>query len=170
MRSLAIPVVLALALFAGPHESVDESTVADAPRYAIMDDYVRAFLATEWDTHAHDPVISERAYCVRWQRDFWAREEVWRVTQIQPATDVTAGASWVAFTCPSEPDVTSLHVHPAQTCASDSDCWPGGVYGYQCMPSDLDVHSLTMSGAPFALLQCDRNAVITYLPLVQRAT
>ena len=137
------------------------------PRVVVLDEHVRNVLAADWDGHAGDPVILERAYCVTFRRDVWYTPDwVWRVTEIQPADSVEGQTphSIRSFYCSPAENVTTLHLHPAQTCLSDTDCVNGGALAWQCMPSDVDRASLRRSGKPFALILCDRNAVVSYEP------
>jgi hypothetical protein len=137
------------------------------PRVVVLDEHVRNVLAADWDRHASDPVILERAYCVTFRKDVWYTPDwVWRVTEIQPADSVVGQTphSIQSFYCSPAVNVTSLHLHPPQTCLTDTDCVNGGTLAWQCEPSDVDRASLRMTGKPFALILCDRNAVVSYEP------
>lgn len=137
------------------------------PRYVVLDQHVRNVLTADWDAHAKDSAILERAYCVTFQKDVWVIGEwVWRAVEIRVADSVEGQTphSIESFSCGEGKNVTTLHLHPAQTCISDTECANGGTLAWQCMPSDVDEQSLRRSGRPFALIQCDRNAVIAYWP------
>lgn len=138
-----------------------------APRLVIMDDYIRTILAKDWDAHAGDKNKLERAYCLRWQYDIWAGEKAYRVTQIFAPDSVNADESSIYFACPKEPDIAELHVHPPQTCAEDRitgvlDCWDGGPYAWQCLPSDADRDFVRYVKQPFGMVQCTREGTVFY--------
>lgn len=140
-------------------------TAQKVPRFAIMDDWVREYLSAEWDVHAQDSVILERGYCLTYQLDFWAGELAYRVTQISKGDSVEADANGISFTCPKGKNKASLHVHPPQTCESDTGpCWNGGSYSFQCFASEQDQRVLAWLKQPFGMVQCDRSAVIGYFP------
>jgi hypothetical protein len=131
-----------------PREAAAQSQPADTTqiRFVILDDYVRDFLASDWDLHAKDPIILERGYCLGWQLDFWAGEMTYRVTQISRPDSVDAKPSSISFSCTGRypGHLAQLHVHPPQTCATrKGPCWNGGPYAYQCQPSDQDQAWLT---------------------------
>lgn len=134
------------------------------PRYAIMDDYVRQLLIDDWDLHAKDSVLLERGYCLQYQLDFWASEIVYRVTQIERAEAHSAGPNGVMFRCPEGPKRATLHIHTANSCLGDEQCFPGGPYAYQCLASPTDYQSLDWSGNAFAMVQCSREAIVSYWP------
>lgn len=171
MKALALIVVALVGRFllAGAPEPQPPMLHTQGPdeRIVILDDHVREVLAHDWDQHAHDRVILERAYCVTFRRDVWyVASWIWRVTDIQPADSVEGQTphSIQSFYCSEAPNVTTAHLHPDQSCITDTDCVHGGTLAYQCFPSDVDRASLRRSGKPFALLQCDRNAIISFGP------
>lgn len=148
-------------LFSGTALSAQEIK----PRFAIMDDYVRQILIEDWDLHAKDSIPLERGYCLQYQLDFWAQEIAYRVTQITAATPTDVGSSYIAFKCPAGPNRAELHVHPATSClGEDGPCFRGGPYAYQCLESDADTRWLNHSGELFSMIQCSREAVITFWP------
>lgn len=169
MKGLAIALVILLVharLLSAPEPPMLHDQGPD-DRLVILDDHVRAVLAKDWDAHAHDPVILERAYCLTFRRDVWyVASWVWRVTDIAPADSVEGQTphSIRSFYCSEAPNVTSGHLHPSQTCLSDTDCVDGGSLAFQCFPSDVDRATLRRTGKPFALIVCDRNAVVPYYP------
>ena len=165
MQVLAVLALLALAPFIRPHAA--ETTPHAGPRFAIMDDYIRDSLAADWDRHEHDPAILERAYCLWYQRDIWGGEWAWRVTRIT-ASDSVWGVTThsIGFGCTgAKPGamVATLHVHPDQTCLGD-ECYRGGPYAYQCLPSDNDRAFLQWRGEAFGMVQCGRESIVTYWP------
>jgi uncharacterized Fe-S cluster protein YjdI len=141
-----------------------QQTDSTAPRFVVLDDYIREYLGEEWDKHAGDTIKLERGYCVRWQYDIWAREKAYRVTQIFPAEVLEAQPSEIVFSCPPGKNGAEIHVHPPQTCIN-GDCWNGGPYAWQCLPSDADRNYLLWAMQPFGLVQCDRNAIRFYFPM-----
>lgn len=149
---------------------VTVSTSAQAarkPRLVIMDDYIRAILIKDWDAHLHDKIKLERAYCLRWQYDIWAGEKAYRVTQIFAPDSVDADEHSIYFVCPKDADIAELHVHPQQTCVEDRitgalDCWDGGPYAWQCLPSDDDRERTKWLDHPFDYVQCTREGVVFY--------
>jgi hypothetical protein len=97
--------------------------------------------------------------------DFWGGEIAYRVTQIDRAIAREVGSSSITFRCPDGPNRATLHVHPANSClGEDGPCFPGGPYAYQCLASPTDYRSLDGSGDAFAMVQCSREAVVTYWP------
>jgi hypothetical protein len=162
MRNL----LLALALLATPVAShCQVAPPVDSVQYAIMDDYVREYLIADWDKHAKDPIILERAYCLKYQLDFWADGLAFRVTQIEPATVFVATNASIEYSCPPGPNRAELHVHPPQTCAGpDGPCWAGGPYAYQCLASGGDKQTLVHYKEKFGMIQCSREAVVTFWP------
>lgn len=162
MRRLLFFALLALIVSASPTHC---QTASDSIQYVIMDDYVRDFLIADWDAHAADPMILERAYCLSYQRDFWADGRAYRITQIAKAETVRATNSSIQYICPTGAGHADLHVHPPQTCAGETGpCWAGGPYAYQCLASAQDQYTLEHFGQPFAMIQCSREAVITFWP------
>lgn len=143
------------------HDVHSDST---APRFVIMDDYIREYLAKEWDKHLTDTLKLERGYCLRWQYDIWAHEKAYRITQIAPADSVDAQSSSISFVCPKGKDVAEIHIHPAQTCINGK-CWDGGPYAWQCLPSDTDREYLVWANQPFGMVQCTREGSVFYFPL-----
>jgi hypothetical protein len=146
--------------------ATEQADEAPRPRFVVMDDYVREYLAKEWDKNQTLP-LHERGYCLRFQLDFWADEVAYRVTQISEPDNSDASTHDIDFTCPKKLGevIAEVHIHPAQTCASETQCWPGGIYGYQCLPSDADRRYLKFAGQPFGMVQCDRKAVVFYFPM-----
>lgn len=134
------------------------------PRFVIMDDYVREYLAAEWDKHKTDSLQIERGYCIRWQYDIWARELAYRVTQIDTAETIAADPSSIDFICPTSRNMAEIHIHPATTCIKGY-CWNEGPYARQCAPSDEDRKYLIWAGQPFGMVQCDTRAFVYYFPM-----
>ena len=134
-----------------------------APRFVVLDQHVKNVLAADWDAHARDPAILERAYCLTYQKDVWVvpGEFVYRVTEIAPADSVEGAEPHriAHFSCPTGPGQTIAHVHPNQSCISATECVPGGWLGGQCYPSDVDRAVLQRMGSPFALIVCSRDVV-----------
>lgn len=144
----------------------NDSLEVRLPRFVVVDDYVREILRRDWDAHVHDAVKLERAYCLGWQYDIWAHEKAYRVTQIMPADSADATPSSISFVCPPNWVMlrSEVHIHPAQTCIN-GECWDGGPYAWQCLPSDADRAWLNRLSEPFGIVQCDRNALVFYFPL-----
>ena len=135
------------------------------PRFVIMDDWVRDYLAAEWDKHKADSVQLERGYCLRFQLDVWAQELAYRVTQISQPDSVTyAGPSEIEFFCTPAPNMAEIHVHPATTCVNGY-CWNEGPYARQCLPSDADRRYLVRAKQPFGMVQCAREGSVFYFPM-----
>lgn len=133
------------------------------PRFVVLDDYVRDTLAVEWRKHLHDDPITERIYCVRYQRDYWAGEPAYRVTRLLPG-DSTWGTPTHSYTvCPKGFGNAVIHSHPPTTC-DPFGCYPEGPYSYQCLPSDDDKAFRAWRGDEFGLVICDEHAVVTYWP------
>jgi hypothetical protein len=138
---------------------------ARAQHIVVFDDHVRALLNAEWDAHAKDPYQSERAYCVRYQLDTFADEFAYRVTDIDRAIVLQADQNRISFDCPIHSAYMALlHVHPPATCAPNGECVLGGAYAYQCFSSPQDDYTLLATHHKFGLIQCDRNAVISFWP------
>lgn len=134
------------------------------PRFVIMDDYIREYLAQEWDKHLTDTLKLERGYCLRWQYDIWAHEKAYRITQIAPADSVDAQPSSISFFCLPGKNVAEIHIHPAQSCINGK-CWDGGPYAWQCAPSDMDREYLVWANQPFGMVQCTREGSVFYFPM-----
>lgn len=152
-----------IAAFGKDLQALNDS-VAVKPRFAIMDDYVRDFLSADWDKHSKDPQQNERAFCLRYQLDVWAGEPAYRVTQIENAAVSDSTVASIVFSCPRGPGRATLHVHPNTTCFRDGYCFIGGPYAWQCLESDTDTRTLNHSGDAFGMIQCSREAVITFWP------
>lgn len=168
MRALASLVLCAIALTATTPAPLGgeppEVEYAGPVRFAVLDDHVRQRLAADWVRADTAAVPIERAYCLRWQKDVWAGEAAYRVTAIAaPDSVLEAGVDFIAFTCPTDADVATLHIHPPTTCIGGA-CWKGGPYAYQCLPSDQDYVALRWRRDAFAMVQCDRHAVVAYFP------
>lgn len=140
------------------------------PRFVVLDDYVRDKLSAEWDKHAHEQVKLERAFCLGWQYDIWAGEVAYRVTQISDADSVEATVNSVRFVCPQGDRIAEVHIHPDQTCIESRttgilNCWDGGPYAHQCLPSDADRRYLSWVKQPFGIVQCTREGTVFYFPM-----
>jgi hypothetical protein len=158
MRRVLLLIALILA-GAAPREPVQ------AQHIVVFDDYVRAKLAADWDKDAKNPYANERAYCVRYQKDVFADEFAYRVTEIEDAKVLESGTSQIVFDCPTKTDnMALLHTHPASTCSPNGKCELGGAYAYQCFSSPTDDRTLVRSHHKFGLIQCDRNAIISFWP------
>jgi hypothetical protein len=172
-------ILLALSCFASAASAQSNSTAAQPtddtvatrriglkPRFVVLDDYIRDFLAKEWDKHLNDPIKLERAFCLRWQYDVWAGEPAYRVTQISNADSADATPNSISFVCPTGNDVAEIHIHPNQTCIEDRldilQCWDGGPYSHQCLPSDADRAYVTYVHQEFGMVQCSRDATVFY--------
>ena len=159
MRRAVLALLVLLGACALPEQPVH------AQHIVVFDDYVRAKLAADWDRDAKNPYAHERAYCVRYQKDVFADEFAYRVTEIEDATVLSSETSQIVFDCPKKSDnMALLHTHPASTCAPDGTCVLGGAYAYQCFSSPTDDRTLIRSGHKFGLIQCDRNAIISFWP------
>jgi len=167
MQLFAVLALLALARFVIPAAQPDGTAVAvhvqHAPRFVIVDDYIRDFIAADWDAHANDAIPLERAYCLRWQLDEFAGEWAYRVTQVSMPDSVHAGVSSISFACPKGPNTATAHVHPNSSCLSETDCIPGSSYAHQCFASDQDYRFLEWKEEPFGLVVCDRYALVPFL-------
>ena len=160
IRPLACVALFVIACAAAP--SVTSAPQPVAVRWGILDDRVRDYLAREWDAHDHDQPILERAYCLKWVYHWWGGEIAYRVTEIAPAMTRNATTHSIELACAPGPNVAELHTHPPQTCVSETHCWPGGTFAWQCMPSDQDVAWLRHEDHAFGMVMCDRHAVVTY--------
>jgi hypothetical protein len=135
--------------------------------FIVMDDYVRDYLAAEWDLHAHDNPKLERGYCLGWQLDNVGGQLVYRITQVSPATNQVATPESIDFTCKDRyAQLSELHVHPWQTCArtkaGDVYCFSGGSFAAQCKESPDDRRYLSHTSQPFHMVQCGRDGIIWY--------
>ena len=137
-------------------------------RFVTMDDYIREQLARDWDAHAADWPQLERAYCLGWQYDFFADGLSYRVTQITEPDSVKASVSGIVFSCEGKfpGHMAELHIHPATSCLTQyGPCFKGGIYAYQCLPSDQDRRWLdNRDDQPFSMIQCSREATVFFLP------
>lgn len=133
----------------------------------LVRDDVRAQLAARWDSiKVGDP---ERLYCAIYATDTTAsRALVYTVFAALPAVMDSSSPTRTYGTCPIRATgarVTSIHTHPSFTCSGAdgrSECRPGGVWQYDCTPSDLDSATYRHHRMPFALVQCDRHAFAPY--------
>lgn len=139
------------------------SSVTPRPRFVVLDDYIRDALAAEWERHAKDSPILERIYCVKYQRDYWAGEPAYRVTQIMAGDSAWGAPTHSYIVCPKGFGNAVIHTHPPTTC-DPGGCYPNGPYSYQCLPSDDDIGFVRWRGDEFGLVQCDTRAVVTYWP------
>jgi hypothetical protein len=136
-------------------------------RYVVMDDYIRDILARDWDAHAADWPQYERGYCLGYQLDFYAGEVAYRVTQIAAPDSVKASVGGISFSCTGKfsGHLAEMHTHPPTSCASiHGPCFKGGAYAYQCEPSDQDRRWLNTTPFPFSMIQCSREATISWMP------
>ena len=162
-KALAALCLLFLCSFRAFGQDVPSDTTYVA-QWIWIHDNVHDFLATRWDT---TPGQKERAYCVRFGLFFnseAAHHTEYHVTEIWAAE--TSGATPGGIedvTCSSDPDVTVVHTHPPHTLErGDSTYHSGGIEAYECWPSSTDYTTLMVSNSPFALIQCDKNAIIAY--------
>lgn len=125
---------------------------------------VRERLAEEWqDGNRYQ---SERIYNVWYnvETDMYGRTQ-YRVTAIRRAYEVGATPSGVAADIAE--GATILHTHPPTSCLDPDDggtCISGGDDAYQCFPSPVDRRTLVELKKPFALIQCDRWALVPFWP------
>lgn len=156
---VALAVSLAFAPAAKPQASPVTMNVV------IIDDAVRTKLAKAWDKSARNPFQVERGYCARWDTMPFAGETVYRVYAAD-TPDVVGAASTdsIVVGCAAKPNVVLLHIHTPATCVSETECVLGGSDAYECFPSRFDQAALDKSTDAFALIQCDRKAVVFYFP------
>jgi hypothetical protein len=165
MQVLLVVALLGLARLLVPVAAPADGTavyIQHPPRFVVVDDYIRDFIAADWDAHEHDAIPLERAYCLRWQLDEFAGEFAYRVTQISLPDSIHATPSSISFSCPKGPNTATAHAHPSTTCVSDTECIRGGSYARQCFASDQDYRFLTYTGEPFGLVVCDRFALVPF--------
>jgi hypothetical protein len=132
-------------------------------------DAVRDSLARAWNDT--DPRQYERGYCVTYLFGMdIQRQPHYDITGfVAPDTLGPATPMSVWFRCPK--GSLRLHVHTPTTCDQSRDsvylgtCRLGGPLAYVCAPSLGDLISLTQSGKRLELLQCDRHAIIVFVPL-----
>jgi hypothetical protein len=156
--------LLALALLASPLQG-------QTPAHTIVADSVRAFLALEWDKHASNPYQVERVYCVGFKSFRHKVTGTWlfEVNAIRPAK-VTYASQRRVYYKPCGETETVIHIHTNTTCITDQECEMGGVEAWNCEESDIDKATLAKSDAPFAGVQCSREAVaIFYHPALKPA-
>lgn len=157
LLELAACAIIPLAVFA------NRSSAQTSPHLVQFDNWVREYLTAEWDAHAADSVKYERGYCLTFQRDYVWDEIGFRVTKVERAKVVDSTSYSLTLDCPKGTAI--MHVHPAQTIYVDGTREELGPDSYQCFPSGQDVRSLTASGDVFAVVQCDRRALIVYWPV-----
>jgi hypothetical protein len=136
------------------------------PRYVVVEDAVRDYLAREWDRHLVEVPMTEHGHCLRWDLVSFAGETAYHVYAIsKPESIMLAAASSIAFRCAPGPDVAEIHTHPPQSCMTETGpCVDGGWYAHQCFASPLDAAHLRWLGQAFGLVQCDRHALVFYFP------
>jgi hypothetical protein len=132
---------------------------------------VREYLARQWDdTNLYQ---NERAYCGLYSK--FTRDdggvEYW-VETVGPALQDSAQKAQttplgINYSCPRSPYTVPIHIHPPATCEQWSEghwvCYADGAEAYACEPSDVDLAALAEFNAPFAVVQCDRHALVPYL-------
>ena len=133
-----------------------------SPHLVQFDNWVREYLAAEWDAHASDSVKFERGYCLTFQRDYVWGLPGYRVTKVDRAKVIDSTAYSIYFECPKGTE--SLHIHPAQTSYPDGSSEEMGPDSFECFPSGQDERALLASLDVFAVVQCDRRALIVYWP------
>jgi hypothetical protein len=129
----------------------------------LVDRAIRERLAEEW--HADDRYQSERIYHVWYTQRWEDGNYVFRIVDIMRAYEEGGTPSGVGYEPIDDARVTTLHTHPPTTCDDPEDggtCAVGGDYAYQCFPSDADMESLNRSKQVFALIQCDKWALVPY--------
>ena len=127
---------------------------------------IKLQMAAAWDDT--DPRQVERAYCATYHVT-----AEWGITVYHVDSLTAPDLVWlstptaVGFHC--GPGQAQAHVHTPTTCQSDmmtgvriSTCEVGGAGAYVCEPSPQDRRNLLHRGDPFALLICDRFAVMPY--------
>lgn len=163
MHAVALVLVFVLARVTLTPLPSEPAPSVQRPRFVVLDDYIREALAKDWERHATDTPILERIYCVRYQRDYWAGESAYRVTELVAGDSVRNEPTRSYIACPRGFGNAVLHTHPPQTC-DQTQCYPSGPYSYQCLPSDDDRAFLLWRGDEFGLVQCDTRAVVSYFP------
>lgn len=170
-RAGMVLVALLIASSAGAQQSAGDSAAIDGygfehPQRHLIQyvNWVRDYIASEWDLHQGEAVQKERAYCMIFQDSFVWGEYGYLVTAIAPADSVVATAGTSTFSCPERADIVEMHVHPPQTVFPDGTVIPGGPDGYECLWSDNDMNRLVAVKRRFAVIQCDRHALIAHWP------
>lgn len=166
-RPMLAVAALAVACAAAPldREFVPSpSAQLPVPRFVVVEDGVRDWLAYEWDAHLTDWPMIERARCLRWDIVPFAGETAYRVYAAgMPDTIRKAAQGGVNFSCPKVPNTATVHTHHPQTCESiTGPCLRGGLYAWQCFASDRDRDYVRRMGHAFGMVQCDRNALIFF--------
>jgi hypothetical protein len=163
MRPLFALAVLFVACAAAPSESAVQPLT---PRFVVLEDAVHEWLASDWDAHVREWPMIERGRCVQYDVIVWGGGPAFRVFNIgRPVVERGPMPGGVTFACPKLPNIAGLHTHLPQSCdTAEGPCSPGGLYAHQCFPSDQDRANLRRSGDAFALIQCDRYAVVAYWP------
>lgn len=155
--------------------ATDTTIVMEAPPVAglmpivVIHPEIRQYLALLWDERHADQ--NERGYCVAYVGHTLPDGRMgYVVNGIIPAHTDHPSPIAVNIGCPPVPDIAVLHVHTPTTCERAANgtltgkCELGGWEAYHCQPSPTDVASVVANKHPFALIQCDRNAIIPYFP------
>lgn len=150
-------------------ESVtSEDAESQAFPVIMVDTSVRNRLAEEWEpTNRYQ---HERGYCVTYSEDYvftWTGPViVYTLRSVTRAREENTTPNSIGrMACPTTPvPWVFLHVHPPTQCLTgdERDCEVGGPYAYQCFPSNTDMRTLNRSAMPFAVVQCDRSALVPY--------
>lgn len=133
---------------------------------------VRDTLAALWNED--DPNQIERAYCGVYSSRMIANNILLYVVgalipiKQDSAQKAHTDQHGISYTCPVSQFIITIHTHTPATCEEWSTghmrCYEGGIESYECFPSEIDEHTLMLSGAPFAIVQCDRHALVPYFP------
>ncbi len=135
---------------------------SQTPAFTYVTDSVRAGLIKDWDSVATSAYQVERAYCIKYDIRVNRETGNWLfiVTKAIPAKVGFATNTFISYAA-CERGLTAIHIHTPTTCA-DGKCRFGGFGAYNCEPSDIDRQTLQRMGAPFAGVQCSREAVAFY--------
>lgn len=128
-------------------------------------DQVRQFLAERWDDTV-DPAQVERAFCATYFLSYGIGGEPFVVlTTIDSAeTEATMtlpdGRRGIIAFCPS--NKIHVHSHPPSSQNMDGTFSFRGMNGNLCGPSLNDLRHLKRTGAPLAVVHCDRWSLVAY--------
>lgn len=147
-------------------DTVPSIIPTDAFPILLVDDVVRNRLAEEW--HPDNRYQHERGYCATFTTEFrWSWDGpivFYTLTSIRRAEESgTSPNGIMRIKCPDQPDIAQLHTHLSSQCITADDgasCVIGGKWANQCFESPPDRRSLERSKKPFALIQCDRLAIV----------
>lgn len=145
--------LLALLLLASPLQSQTIVLVSAT-------DSVKRFLAAHWDDQ-RNAGQNEAAWCASYVFAVGQGGEPFIIlTGIDSADTKRASPRGISFDCPTQ--LVEIHSHPPSSEGEGGFYSFGGIGAHICGPSQNDLNHLAKSGRLFAVVRCDRYALVGF--------